>query len=312
MDYLYIIIPSSASLLLFATILFLHSRKKNVIKKVNSLSITQKDTLLDTLAESIGYSYDSGQDLFIARPDAPQKIFGYTTLFDLSAPYFNMIFDYETIYFDHNARTWLIEMWKGQYGINTGCELGIYYADKIISPDEYDTTHFKSVADNDMLTITLDLNRLSSKRELFSWKVGRQQSRHWWMTMFKMGLYTKPENLFVNTSIRFKDYYMMYRFLNSFEKTLPNVNYRIDNLTVYFTFNKSNRKYSPFKRLIRRLALTSCNLYCKLFNHITRPFSNSGDKVLYLYYYLPFMIRLIFRQKFRSESSVSRHLKYKK
>lgn len=312
MDYLYIVIPALLLLLIFTSILFLHFRKKSVIKKVNSLNITEKDTILDTLAEAVGYGYDAGQDLFVARIDAPQKIFGYTTLYDLSAPYFNMIFDYETIYFDYNKKTWLIEIWKGQYGINTGCELGVYYADKVVSPEEYDTTHFKSVEDKDMLMITLDLNRICSAKHLYPERIGRQSSHHWWLTMFKMGAYTKPANLFVNTTIRFKDYHMMYRFLNSFEQTLPDVDYRVDNLTVYFTFNKSMRKYSLFKRFVRRTALISCCAYCKLFNYITRPFENSGDKILYLYYYLPFMIRLIFRQKSKSASSLSRHLKNKK
>lgn len=307
MDSLYIIIPSAALLFFFITFLFFHFKKKSAIQKVNSLRYSEKDALLDTLAELIGYGYDAGQDLFVARLDAPQKVFGYTTLFDLSAPYFNMIFDYETIYFDYVGKTWLIEMWKGQYGINTGCELGVYYADKIVSPDEYDTTHFKSVDDKDMLTITLDLNRVASKNQLFSERVGKQKSRHWWMTMFKTGLFTTPEKLFVNTTIRFKDYHMMCRFLNSFEKTLPDVHYRVDHLTVYFTFDKSSRQYSFFKRLIRHLALTACSLYCGLFNFITRPFDRSGDKVLYLYYYLPFLIRLIFKKK-----SQKRHQHHKK
>ena len=312
MDYFDIIIPSLFLLLFLITILFLHFRKKSVIAKVNSLTTQEKATLLDTLADTIGYGYDSGQDLFVARKDAPQKIFGYTTFFDQSAPYFNMIFDYETIYFDHNARTWLIEMWKGQYGINTGCELGVYYADKIVSPEEYDTTHFQSVADKDMLFISLHLKRLSSLKQIFPEEIGRQQSHHWWMTMFKMGTYTKPENLFVNTAIRFKDYSMMYRFLNSFEKALPQVPYHVDNLTVSFTFHKSRRKYTPFKRFVRQLALISCRIYCKLFNYITRPFESSGDKVLYLYYYLPFIIRLIFRQKTRSKRSAFHHSTQKK
>jgi len=304
MDYLYVAIPSLILLLVLTTILFLHFRKKSVIEKVNSLTPQEKDVLLDSLAEIVGYGYDAKQDVFVASKDAPQKIFGYTTLFDLSAPYFNMIFDYETIYFDYNAKTWLIEMWKGQYGINTGCELGIYYADTIVPPDKYSTAHFKSVSTPDMLPIKLELNRLTSPKQRFPEKLGRQQERHWWLTMFKMGYYTKPENLYVNTSIRFKDYYMMYRFLNSFENTLPDVPYRVDQLSVSFTFNKSMRKYSPFKRFVRKAALLSCHLYCILFNYITRPFKNSGNKVIYLYYYLPFIVRLLFKSKKRPNSSL--------
>lgn len=296
MDYLYIIFPTLFILLITIIILLLHYRKRNAIQKVSSLSPNQKDTLLDTLAKPVGYGYDSQQDLFIARKDAPQKIFGYTTLFDLFAPYFNMIFDYETIYFDYNGRTWLIEMWKGQYGINTGCELGIYYADKIVSPKDYSTAHFKSVAEKDILDISLELNRIPLPKSPYH-TIGKEQNHHWWLTMFKMGLFTKPYDLLVNTAIRFKDRYMLYSFLNSFEKTLPHVPYKINNLTVRFSFFQSNRSYSVFKKFVRRMALTFCHFYCIVFNHLTRPFENTGDKLLYLYFYLPFIIRMIFNPK---------------
>ena len=296
MDYLYIIIPALCLLHIFTLIILFYFKKKSVIQKVNSLSTSEKDALLDTLGKPVGYGYDSGQNLFIARKDAPQKIFGYTTLFDLSAPYFSMIFDYETIYFDYNDRTWLIELWKGQYGINTGCELGIYYADKLVSEKDYSTTHFRSVSEKDMLDISLELNRIPLRKSPY-YTIGKEQNHHWWLTMFKMGLFSKPEDLLVNTAIRFKDRYILYSFLHSFEKTLPYVPYKINNSTVHFSFFQSRRTYSPFKKLVRRLALTFCHFYCILFNHLTKPFENTGDKLLYLYYYLPFAIRIIFRPK---------------
>ena len=42
------------------------------------------------------------------------------------APRFQMVFDALPVYFDYQKKTWLIEFWKGQYGINTGAEIGIY------------------------------------------------------------------------------------------------------------------------------------------------------------------------------------------
>lgn len=115
MDYRYLIIPAVIVLLIIIFGIFFHFKKKAVIKKVNALSPREKETLLDALAKPVGYMYDPHQDIFTAGLDAPQKIFGYTTFYDLSTPYFNMIFDYETIYFNYDARTWLIELWKGQW-----------------------------------------------------------------------------------------------------------------------------------------------------------------------------------------------------
>lgn len=271
-------------------------RKRTAIQKVKELMIYEKEKILDDIIKPFGYDYDSVQDIFVTRQDAPQKLFGYTSAYDHSAPFFHMVFDYETIYFDYNNRTWLIEMWKGQYGINSGCELGVYYADEIVPPKEYGSTLFKAVQDNDTLLIALRLNQHTCPKEECIQRLGRIRVRHWWPTVFKMGLFSKPEELFVNTSIRFKDYTMLKSFMKSFTQTLPSTFYKINGLTVYFTFSKSERKYSFFRKFVRRIALSSCHLLCKCFNYLTRDFSNTGDKLLYIYYRMPFLTRLLFRQ----------------
>lgn len=300
MDYRYFIIPAVIILLIMILMILFHCKKKAVIKKIKALSPHEKENLLDSLSKPVGYMYEPHQDIFTAGLDAPQKLFGYTTFYDLSAPYFNMIFDYETIYFNYNSRTWLIELWKGQYGINTGCELGIYYTDKIIPPDEYDSTLFKAADTKDMLDITLHLNKHCKKEGKRLVELGHMHDRHWWLTIFKMGIYTKPQDICVDVAIRFKDYLMMHQFLDSFKRTLPDTSYTINGTTIFFSFYHSDRKYSFFKRTVRRIALTACHLYCKWFNYITRPFESSGDKLLYLYHYLPFIIRRMFKPKSKS------------
>lgn len=299
MDNLYYVIPAIIVLLIIVLIIFFHFKKKSVIKKIDALTTPEKNQILDTLAEPLGYNYEPCQDIFTTRHDAPQKLFGYTTLYNLAAPFFNMVFDYETIYFNYNSRTWLIEMWKGQYGINIGCELGIYYADRILEPEEYDFKLFKAVDSKDMLDISLKLNQHSKNKPYKYTKLAQLRDKHWWLTGFKMGYFSKPHRLFVNTGITFKDYRMMQSFLESFEQTMPDTPYKTSGLTVYFTFYKSNRKYPFFKKAVRSIALLSCRAYCKLFNFVTKPFKKSGDKLLYLYYFLPFATKRVFRVKHR-------------
>lgn len=297
MNYWYFLIPVTFLLLIVLFLITLHFKRQKNIQKILALSTLEKTEFLNHLAAPLGYLYDPIQDIFATRLDAPQKLFGYHTFYDLAASYFNMIFDYETIYFDYNGRTWLLEIWKGQYGINIGCELGLYYADSILSPHDYDNTHFEAVAPKDMLDISVKLNRHCSKGTQPCNKIAYRRHRHWWLTIFKLGSFAKPEELFVNTSIRFKDYTMLKRFLDSFEETLPDTMYKINGLTVYFTFCKSKRTYPLFKRLVRHIALFSCHLYCNWFQFITRSFTSSGDKLLYLYYYLPFVVRHMLKPK---------------
>ncbi len=293
MNYLFFIIPGAILLLAIIFIIIFHFKKKSIICKVNGLSCADKVTTINVIAKSIGYTYEPRQDIFIARQDSSQRLFGYTSLYDKAASYFNMVFDYMPIYFDYAGRTWLIELWKGQYGINTGCELGVYYADKVIPSSQYTSTLFNAVTSRDMLTMSMKLNR-HCKRQSYC-KLGSMRMKHWWLTIFRLGLYTKPANLSVNTAITFRDYRMMYCFLDSFKAALPTTTYKISGTTVYFTFDECNRRYSLWRRFVRRLSLLKCRLYCTLFSHITRPFTNSGDKILYLYYYLPFMFRRMFK-----------------
>lgn len=291
MNYFYMIAPGLFILILLIFIITFHFKKKSAIRKVSSLNAFTKNSLLNSLIEPAGYAYSPCQDIFTTRLDASQKSFGYISFYDSFAAYFNMIFDYETFYFNYDSRTWLIEIWKGQYGINSGCEVGVYYTDTIISPDKYSSTLFKAVEPQDMPGLSVKLNSHCPKNNCPYTVLGHIKKRHWWLTIFKMGAFIKPDKLFANISVSFKDYPMMYSFLDSFKKTLPDNTYKISGLTVYFTFSKSRRRYSLFKKIIRQTGLMLCHVYCKWFNYLTRPFSNTRDKILYLYYYLPFMIR---------------------
>lgn len=202
-----------------------------------------------------------------------------------------MVFDYETIYFSYNNRTWLIELWKGQYGICSGCEVGVYYNETIISPENYSNTHFNAVAPEDMPYIYL---KLSDHKHQGDSTLGFAKGHHWWLTLFKLPHYALPRQLQVDISLRFHNYEMLSSFLRSFVNTLPHTPYQVRGLTISFPFYSSLRQYRWTQRILRRLALSSCQFLCNAFRFLTRPFTNGGDKVIYLYNYLPFTIRFLF------------------
>ena len=74
-----------------------------------------------------GFAYDYTQDIFYSIMDCWQRNFGYFRLYDEACAAFSMIIDCEPIYFNYNGKKWMIEFWKGQYGMTTGGEVGIYY-----------------------------------------------------------------------------------------------------------------------------------------------------------------------------------------
>lgn len=283
-------------------------RRKKIICKLCCMDTCQKIRILNELAEPFGFIYLEREDIITARTDAWQHEFGYHSLFDRSAPRFHMIFDCEPIYFNYQGRTWMIELWKGQYGINTGGEIGIYHADTILTPEQFDSTLFSSASAEQMLPISMQL--YLHGRQLFSWCYA-----HWWLTGFCMGMYCEPENLTLRVSITCRDCEM----LTSLTESLLNSGYKecdlcICDLTISFTFSIPHCKQPcADQRFICWMSRWQNRLFCHIYLQITRPFTCTLDRLLYLYYFLPFAFRhmLLFRRNRRQKLCKKKHPSHK-
>lgn len=284
--------------ILFYLLNFLRRRK--IIQKICRMDEREKNSLLNHLLEPFGFSYLPEQDIITSTLDAWQREYGYSALFDKTAHHFNMVFDCEPVYFNYQNRTWLIEFWKGQYGINIGGEIGIYYADTVLEPEQYEKTLFHSISDEKLLYLQTKV--FYKETPLFSIR-----RFHWWLTGFCMGTYCEPEDLTMQISITFTDN----RMLQSFVDSLLQAGYRkcdlcICGLTVSLTFASPRSDQSKQSaRLSSRFSQWKNRLFCRLYLFVTRPFSCTSDKLLYLYYFLPVSFRHMLRfrrnrqQKFR-------------
>ena len=276
-------------LVLFWTIFF-HCRKKKIICRVRCMDQCNKCALLDELAIPLGYTYRCREGFFSSTVDAWQKTAGYTWLYDYMAPRFQMVIDALPVYFDYQGKTWLIEFWKGQYGINTGAEIGIYHTDRLLSEDEYKTALFHAVDDDEMLSCTL---YLCNKGETYA----QLSEKHWWLTAFLPGRFSKPADLSLNVSIYFPDDEM----LDAFYEGLCRAGYNINDIAIQgnclsFVFHNSNHEDFGFLTRIRRCHAQCVNyVCCKLYLWVTRPFIITQDRILYLYYYLPAAFRKLLR-----------------
>src|SRR5687768_9047714 len=84
---------------------------------------------LATAVSAAGFLYDPGQDIIYSKLDAWQQHVGFCELYDDLAPVsISSVIDAEPIYFTYGGKEWMIELWKGQYGIETGAEIGVYNA----------------------------------------------------------------------------------------------------------------------------------------------------------------------------------------
>lgn len=279
-------------LLLLSLIFFflLYHKRKQVIKKICAMKPCDKCNLLEQITAPFGYCYCCDCKFFTSAPDAWQKQFGYTALYDKMASHFQMVFDCQPVYFNYNNKTWLIEFWKGQYGINTGAEIGIYHADTLLSPADYDTAVFFGAGEEEMLPCSFHLYDRENRCIYIS-------QRHWWLTAFLTGCFSEPSDLSMDIRITFPNCQMLSAFTDGIKNAgYPSEQLRLCGLSVSFPFdapvaNQSNCKkgfWCYFSQLKNKI-------FCKLYLWITKPFCETEDRILYLYYLLPFAFRKTLR-----------------
>lgn len=280
------------ALLLLALLgcIFFHCHRKKIICKISSMDCCTKCSLLKELVYPFGYCFHCDSGIFSSTTDAWQKQAGYTWLYDYMAPRFQMVFDALPIYFDYRGRTWLIELWKGQYGINTGAEIGIYHADAIIPETDYKSTWFSCAQDHEMLDCSFVL--CNRRNDCF-----HNAGRHWWLTAFLVGCFSEPSALSMEATICFPNREMLSAFVDG----LKRASYREDTicvkgLHVSFVFCRNiTGKYNLITRFWRRFSQWKNKIFCKLYLWATRPFCCTEDRILYLYYYLPAAFRRLLR-----------------
>lgn len=234
------------------------------------------DDRLEQAIEAAGFSYDEKQDIFYSNMQAWQREMGYWRLYDEAAALMGMIIDCEPIYFEYSGKRWLIELWKGQYDLTTGCEIGVYTTKGLdfSIPGIYTGPYYYSASDEDMLQLYFLLKKNGKK--LF-----KREDRHWWLTGFKLGEFSQPSELTMDLRITLKDKIMLEEFI----KGLKAAGYLedeiiIDENTVSLKFDKP-RTPQPISRTpeVDLIVQLKNKLLCDMYQEITAPYDNFPDKI---------------------------------
>lgn len=289
------VIPIILLAVILIFMIILHFRKRRIIKKIRGMSFEERCSVLNDISRSFGYCYEPAQDIFSSNVDAWQRSFGFRHSYDAGAPYLGMVYDCQPVYFEYDGRTWLIELWKGQYGINTGCELGVYHTDTVIPADEYKSTVFAAASDDELLPLSVTLRKGGKN-------LGSLRKPHWWLTIFDMGVFSRPKRLSMEVAVTFPNCRMLNAFRSAVTAVMPDTPVSVRGHTVYFIYGSRSR-YSLWMRIVRAWMLAWCCLLCSLFRFVTRPFRRSGDRILYMYYYLPSVFRKALRLRRMSKKS---------
>lgn len=81
------------------------------------------------IVDTAGFRYlgGAGKDIIYSKYNPGQRNLGYCYAYDEGIVAIDSILQCENFYFVYDNKEWLIELWKGQYGIETGAEIGVYY-----------------------------------------------------------------------------------------------------------------------------------------------------------------------------------------
>jgi hypothetical protein len=236
------------------------------------------ETPLAKLVYAAGFTYEPSQDIILSRMDALQRHFGYAYGYDAAAPAMSALIDCEPIFFDYAGKHWMIELWKGQYGLESGCEIGVYtraigsqnpvlaLLDATVGKRYGDSTpshnlFYECASDEDRLEMSLTLRR--SGTPLFT----RGPEKHWWLTGFKWGVLSEASALSVDLSITLKDEAMRDAFLAAIHNR-PYPNLVVKGNTVSFTFEKTFTPQPPVDPAVVKLVTAANALVVNTYNSL--------------------------------------------
>ena len=166
---------------------------------------TQDESTARKILVTAGFDYDPVQDVYFTQLDSWQRNFGFNSVYDTAAPMVGMLYSTAKIYFTYDDKDWMMEIWKGQYGITAGAEIGFYN-----KPTDRVMKHFDCVTDEEMLEMSFDFYNMDEL--VFT----RGPEKHWWLTGFKFLHVGIPTFIKLDMTIKFPNRKMA----NAFEKGL--------------------------------------------------------------------------------------------
>ena len=152
---------------------------KEEVDNATQEELNATDSILSSMETGAVFSYmynDSG-NFFYTEQNPWQREFGFNTLYDWAAPITVMYYDTIRVKFNYENLDWMIQMWKGQYGlVFVGSEIGVYTRNEKSQIDHYEC------ADDDHL-LPMEMTLYQDGVKLFS----RKYAPHWWCTGFTYG-----------------------------------------------------------------------------------------------------------------------------
>lgn len=265
-----------------------HLHHKKAKGRVRERGDARKLQEINEALRPFGFSYDAENDIFYSLRDAWQRKMGYGKLYDEMAPAMNMVIDCEPIYFTYGGRRWLIELWKGQYGVTTGAEVGIYVEENRGDEKEAGDVFYQAVSEDEEMRLSMALYKDGER-------VFYREDRHWWLTGFRLGEFSEPAELMLRASILFPNQNMKGAFLAGCYQAgyrPEDVYVRFNGVVINFAQPKTAQP-TFFGKWHCKFIQWQNRWNCKLYWHLTKSFDRTLDKLDYLMMEYPAVFHLV-------------------
>lgn len=178
-----------------------------------------------------GYLFNSAGNFFFTSDDPWQRNLGYNQAFDTAAPFVSIYMDTMRLKFRYEDKDWMIQFWKGQYGLAfVGAEIGVY-----TKPLDREIEHYDAASDEDALYMSMTGYR--NDQIIFS----REYTKYWWCTGFVPGQLEKfsdRSELAVKCRLTAKDEDMLESIVRELKANnlVDGKHYTVSDLDVFITW----------------------------------------------------------------------------
>ncbi len=173
-----------------------------------------------------GYNFNIYEMVVYTTVDCWMRNFGFCLMYDILANSMPISYSYVTrrFKFEYDGLQWMIQIWKGNYFISNGGEVGIYSRE----PGKYLNTFYNCATPDQELDMSLQI--LNGDKVL----VDRPLQRHWWISGFHIGtMRYLPSVLTLKSTIVMPNEEMLEAFTASIDANIMNdITYTVDGLKV--------------------------------------------------------------------------------
>ena len=263
-----------------AIVLKIQSFKRKLSEEAPTIeiagSVPERLSALNTDLAPYGFAYEINQDVFYSILDPWQRAAGYCRLYDEACAPLGLIIDCEPIRFEYNGKKWLIEFWKGQYGMTTGGEVGIYYTTgpDLDIPNIFNGTFYFSPRNEEFIPMSFVLRKNGN---LLITRGGV----HWWLTGFKLGEFSDPSELTMDIVMDLYDSAMVNAFIEALrEAGYDSDEYAVQGLRVYVRFATPHTAQPLTRTAVTDKAMQKSNKsFVDSYLNYTKNYSDTLDKI---------------------------------